>query len=164
MYALSKSAPVFPCRFAVLWSAALLSCRLTSLSSGVTLSFVASATACLFEAEWSVIIVCAKSFTAFAVPFCFASAPAVLSIEFTVTTMWAICASVGFAAGAVAVEFAGATVAVELAGATAVAAAAESAACWVSDLPHAAAQSASVASVSETRAFMKRPPRAVRAC
>ena len=62
-----------PCRLAMFASAPALSCRLTSLSSGVTPSFVASATACLFTPAWSVTIVCTEILHRLRGPFCFAS-------------------------------------------------------------------------------------------
>ena len=73
-------------------------------------------------------IVCPKSFTAFAVPFDFASAPAALSIAFAVTTTCAIWASFSAAAGfAVSAGIgAGATVAAAPANSTATTAAAAS--------------------------------------
>jgi hypothetical protein len=60
----------------------------------------------LFTPEWSATIVVPKSFTAFAVPFVFASSPAALSTAFAVTTMCAIWASLIAGAGAGAIAFA----------------------------------------------------------
>src|SRR5471032_1475161 len=68
---------------------------LVGLSSGLTLSFFTSAVACLLTPVWSVTIILPKALTSLLVPFDWASLPALMSTWFAVTTMCAICGSVG---------------------------------------------------------------------
>src|SRR5690606_26644242 len=95
MYARSNSAPDFPLSSARFASAAAASARLISFSSGSTPSRATSAAACSFTAVWSAIIVDANDWTAAFRDRSRASRPYAMSIAFAVTTIAAICASVG---------------------------------------------------------------------
>src|SRR4051794_34809870 len=66
-----------------------------SLAAGLTPSFFARATACLLTAVWSVIIWLAKPCTSLFFERDLASLPASISIWLAVTTMPAICGSLG---------------------------------------------------------------------
>src|SRR4051812_31450624 len=68
---------------------------LVGFVSGLTLSLPASAVACLLTAVWSVIICCAKALTSLFLVLPLASLPASMSTWLAVTTMCAICGSVG---------------------------------------------------------------------
>src|SRR6478752_7015571 len=95
MYALSKAAPERPFSVVRFVSPPDFRLWLVALSSGVTFKRVTSSTACLFTPVWSVTICCANILTSAFDVFDAASFPASISTWFAVTTIDAICASLG---------------------------------------------------------------------
>src|SRR5215831_18149935 len=100
MYALSNAAPLSVLRVARFLSPPSLRLRLVSLSSGVTFSRVARSTACLLTPVWSATMSSANFLTSALAAFDDASLPASMSTWLAVTTMEAICASLGDCANA----------------------------------------------------------------
>src|SRR6476619_5777330 len=97
MYARSNAAPLIDFSSLRIESCPAVMPRLVSLSSGVRLSFPASALALLLTEVWSVIICCAKAVTSGFLVLALASLPLRMSALFAATTIAAMFASLSVA-------------------------------------------------------------------